>query len=526
MSKQKITLGKFDNLVTGANGQYTVDSKDNLQDCVNFIPESSGALRSRPGIKKMLPLVLQKNDKAAFFSYKGKDYAVIYDTLLKCNYFHEPTLSFELKDPGIGASETSTTVLDDDNIVGLRGRTREKFGNVNFFKKQNGPYADSDDYSVYVSTLIDAEINYYNTVLPYAQGPVNANSNNSSGEDFTIGSDLTDQFRNGEFRTNTTPLANPNALSIFLRSLRAYVYDLHSSMWWQRIYLYNITDDKIETYRVIRPGRTQEDSGHEVTHSFDRENSGTTLYGATRQQTPHSTAIEYGTLPAIGSLDRIVSPASRNVRFGGSDLEYDVAVGADGIMLTDKTGTIPSLYLDMNERQAFVDVRCLYFGSHIEELDYPSGEDRNTPVEFKQEICVFNSFLTLEEFAKRPINSRVGELANKNFKNAKSSPYTFFDTYDKLIETDESTLKRYAQGTTIEFGQFTEGPNAFYGGTQDIFINPLSENASFLVSRLANQSKFDLFVDRIQNVNSRGPDQEGLISMCKVRSINGSLGMK
>lgn len=521
MSRKRLILGPLKNLVTGENSQFSTTEKDNLLDCVNFIPESSGALRSRPGIKKTLPLNILKNDRALFFSFKGKDYAVIYDTLLKCDYFYDDRIKFQLREPQFSPFSDGIIGGDDEDdinvIIGVRGTTRPVFGNTDFFTKINFETQDSIFYNNYRMNL-RGPLRVYDTILPYAKGPIKGDAGNRNhvmpGFDSPNWA-ARQGFADGGYTADTS-----NELGEFLEGMRACVYDLNSSMWWQRMFLYNITDDSIETYKILRPSKTLEDSGHTNLNPFSREtNRGDATY-------PKSSigAGGYGSLPGTSSIEMRnyieASEENREAYFGGSDLEYDIAIGPNEIILTDKTGTLPTMYLDMNKKEAFMDLRCKYFSKQFPGLANSEGIEDTDEVEYLQEVCLFNSYLSEEEFNKRDNDvNKLAEFSPKfkyieNYENPKSSPYTFFDTYNSIFTENPSKFIS-DNGTAANF-------NPFYNSGTSPFENTLPERANFIVSRPLDVPFFERITSEyVANTPSSVEQGRRAISFCKVRSVNG-----
>ena len=85
MSKIKVVQNDFSGGVTGEIGQYKDSQLTTIQNSRNMISGRSKSLRTIPGVTDT-PLNILPTDKYLNFTYKGRVYHLIYDTLCKSRW--------------------------------------------------------------------------------------------------------------------------------------------------------------------------------------------------------------------------------------------------------------------------------------------------------------------------------------------------------------------------------------------------------------------------------------------------------
>ena len=130
--KVKVVQNDFSGGVTGKTGQYKDKNLNTIQNSRNVISGRSKSLRTIPGVTE-LPLNILPTDKYLNFTFKGRIYHVVYDTLCKSRWIPQSRI-----DPLKGDSLTLGS-LSGDSVLRDAMNSRSKYlGLTPTFRFQDG----------------------------------------------------------------------------------------------------------------------------------------------------------------------------------------------------------------------------------------------------------------------------------------------------------------------------------------------------------------------------------------------------
>ena len=291
-----IVINDFSGGMTGEQGQFAAKDNTYVKDIQNGIVNRGGTISPRPGIEE-LDINLLPHDKMLPFRFKGKDYFLVYDTLLKRRWTDVP------------AEFTALRTLTDGTNFGYHDM-----------------YRFSSNQRSGISSQLEFISRYHGTAM-------------SSIIRFDHPSDPTDL---DTYFTASTEAAAEIAFNDALPSVG--IDYAHDSFFWQRMVIFDDQGMPV-CYGVKRVFYMDEDSGHEQLTPMDSLASLFTV-NANSSLNFNSTGEDLEVL--------------RMAHWGGSDITYDAAVSHDYVIFTSPSGKLPPLVWRPTESWFLEDLRTVY----------------------------------------------------------------------------------------------------------------------------------------------------------------------